>query len=95
MTLIEQIKKIAMKKSINIIENKIENIHKKSSDVVPIDTGYLSTTWFKRTLSLTDEDYMVEFGWGAWYAKFPDLGTVHQRAQGYFTPIVKEEFGVN
>ena len=89
-----KIKDTILYNSINIIEDKIRNIYNKSQSIVPVDTGFLKSSWFKRTLELSDNKYIVKFGYGAYYAKFVDLGTVRMYPRNYFVPIVKKELGI-
>jgi len=82
-------------KAMMLIEQKIQNIFDKSQNSVPVKTGFLKNSWFKNTLALTDTEYTIEFGYGAYYAKYVDLGTSKMSARNYFTNFVKEEFGVS
>jgi HK97 gp10 family phage protein len=82
-------------KAMMIIEQKIQNIYDKSQSAVPVKTGYLKSSWFKNTLALNEVEYKIEFGYGAYYAKYVDLGTSKMEARNFFTPFVNEEFGVS
>lgn len=82
------------KKIIEDTENKIEKIHGESQSKVPIDTGFLKGSWFKRTEILDEDNYQVTFGYGAHYAIYVDWGTYKMQARKYFTPIVYKTFGV-
>jgi HK97 gp10 family phage protein len=82
-------------KAMMLIEQKIKNIYDKSQSKVPVKTGYLKASWFKNTLALNEIEYKLEFGYGAYYAKYVDLGTSRMEARNFFTPFVKEEFGVS
>jgi hypothetical protein len=94
------IKETIMVKVVREIDKKINEIEAITLSKVPVDTGRLKASWFKRTLVLNENQYKKEFGYdakneqGTYYGKFPDLGTVKQPAQHFFTRVVLNTFGL-